>query len=167
MSYTPTFSYQGGANPIIDYPRLLISDTVQFAADGTTPVYVFSDQEITSAESIVMGIQQSAQFFNTPAGPTGGGTLGSYLPNLPVPYYRVAGMLLNSMAANKSKLSSVMQLLDVKLDSSKAAKALQDQAKAYFEMDDNSGAFVIIEQVNDSFSFASRFWKTWQRQTAT
>jgi len=114
-----------------------------------------------------MGIQQSAQFFNTPAGPTGGGTLGSYLPNLPVPYYRVAGMLLNSMAANKSKLSSVMQLLDVKLDSSKAAKALQDQANAYFEMDDNSGAFVIIEQVNDSFSFASRFWKTWQRQTAT
>ena len=166
MSYTPTFTYNGGANPIIDYPRLLISDTQQFGADGITPVYVFADQEIMAAESIVMGIFQSGQFFNTPSGPTGGGTLGSYLPNLPVPYYRVAGMLLNSMAANKSKLSSVMQLLDVKLDSSKAAAALQKQAQAYFDMDDNSGAFMIVEQVNDQFSFIDRFFKGWQRQTA-
>ena len=166
MSYTPTFTYNGGANVPNDQIRLLVSDTVQYAADGTTPIYIFSDQEINSMIYVVTSTFQSAQFFNTPSGPTGGGALGSYLPNLPVPYLRVAGMLLNSIAANKARLSSVMQLLDVKLDPSKAAKALQDQAKAYFDADDNSGAMVLIEQVNDQFSFQDRWWKGLQRQTA-
>jgi hypothetical protein len=53
----------------------------------------------------------------------------------------------------------------VKLDASKAAKALQDTAQRYLDMDDNSGAVVIIESVNDYFSFRDRFWKQVQRQS--
>lgn len=166
MSYTPIFTYNGGANPIPDYVRLLISDTQQFAADGVTPIYVFSDQEISAMCSIVQGQFQSGMFFSTPGGPPGGGAMGSYLPSPPVPYYRVAGMLLNALAANKSRLSSVTQLLDVKLDPSKAAVSLQKQAQAYFDADDNSGAFVVIEQVNNDWSFRDRFWKQWQRESA-
>ena len=48
----------------------------------------------------------------------------------------------------------------------KDGKALHDQAEAYREIDDNSGAIFIIEQVNDQFSFYDRFWKQIQRQTA-
>jgi hypothetical protein len=164
-----TFSYginTGQPNPPVDYPRLLISDTVQFAANGTTPIYIFSDQEILSMEQIVMGQFQSSMFFSTPGGPPGGGTLGATLPSQPIPYYRVAGMLLSSLAANKARLSSVIQLLDVKLNPSLASKALMDQAQSFFDQDDNSGAFVVIEQVNDQFSFQDRYFKEWQRQSA-
>jgi len=164
-----TFSYginTGNPNPPIDYPRLLVSDTVEFDADGITPIYIFSDQEITAMESIVQAQFQSSMFFNTPTGATGGGTLGTYLPAIPIPYYRVAGMLLNALAANSARLSMVTQLLDVKLSPGVAAKALKTQADAYFEQDDNSGAFMIIEQVNDAFSFRDRWWKSWQRQSA-
>lgn len=163
-----TFTYGinlGNPNPPVDYPRLLVSDTVQFAADGVTPIYIFSDQEILAMESIVQSNFQSAQFFSTPGGPPGSGSPGSNLPAQPIPYYRVAGMLLNSLASNSSRLASVTQLLDVKLNPSLAAKALRDQAQSYFDQDDNSGAFVIIEQVNDSFSFTDRFFKQYQRQS--
>jgi hypothetical protein len=71
------------------------------------------------------------------------------------------------MASNKAYLASVQQLLDVKLDPAKASNALRAMAKEYLEMDDNSGAFMIIEQVNDQWSFRDRFWKAWQRQAAS
>lgn len=163
-----TFTYGinlGNPNPPVDFVRLLVADTVQFAADNITPIYIFSDQEILAMEAIVQSNFQSAQFFSTPGGPPGAGSFGVNLPPQPIPYYRVAGMLLNSLAANSSRLASVTQLLDVKLNPSLAAKALKDQAQAYFDQDDNSGAFVVIEQVNDSFSFADRFWKQWQRMS--
>lgn len=161
----PTFTYGYGSNPVIDYPRLLVSDTQQFAPNGTLS-YVFADQEILAMEAIVQGQFQSGMFYSTPGGPPNGGTTGNYaLPNIPIPYYRVAGMLLMSIASNKSRLASVMQLLDVKLDPSKAASALRETAQAYLDQDDNSGAFVIIEQVNDPASFRDRFWKQWQRQS--
>jgi hypothetical protein len=158
MPYTPTYSYSGGANPVPDFPRLLVADT--------GPTFVFSDQEISAMISIVQGQFQSGMFFDAAGGPPGGGTLGAYLPSQPIPYYRVAGMLLSSLAANKARLSSVVKLLDVTLSADKAAKALMDQAKAYFDADDNSGAFMIIEQVNDSFSFRDRYWKSFLRQGA-
>lgn len=164
-----TFTYginTGNPNPPIDYPRLLCSDTVQFAADGITPIYIFSDQEILSMEQIVMGQFQSGMFFSTPGGPPGGGSLGAYLPPQPIPFYRVAGMLLNALASNSARLASITQLLDVKLSPGLAAKALKDQAQSYFDQDDNSGAFVVIEQVTDAWSFRDRYWKTFQRQGA-
>jgi hypothetical protein len=145
-------------NPQIDYVRGLISDTQEFAEDGVTPIFIFSDTEITMFTQMQAAFGwQSTQFYSPPA--------GAFLPSSPTGYLRIAATMLTSIAANKARLSSVLQLLDVKLDASKAAKALQDTAQRYLDMDDNSGAVVIIESVNDYFSFRDRFWKQVQRQS--
>lgn len=151
-----TFSYQFGANPAIDWPRLMISDTVQFASDGVTPIYVFADQEIAAITLIVQAQFQSAQFYSPPS--------GQNLPTQPVPWLRVAAALLDCIAANKAKLASITRILDVSLDPSKAAKLLMDQAKAYRDADDNSGAFFVIEQVSNEWALYDRYWKQVQRQ---
>ena len=57
----------------------------------------------------------------------------------------VAAMALDSMAANSAKLAGVIELLDVKLSMKDASKLLSDKANGYRELDDNSGAFFIIE----------------------
>lgn len=155
-----SFSYNFGANPPIDYPRLLISDTQQFAADGVTPIYVFEDAEITAATNIELAVWQSPQRYSA-----GGGTNTLAGTNI-TPWRRIAATLLDSIAANKARLASITQLLDVKLSPQFAAKALREQAQALRDADDNSGAFVIIEQVNNQFAFRERFWKTIQRQGA-
>jgi hypothetical protein len=158
-----SFSYGLGlnppvANPPIDYPRLLVSDTKEFASNGTTRIYIFEDAEIQAAALINGAVWQSAQFYSGPA--------GTYLPPTPVNYLRTAALLLDSLAANRSRLASIKQVLDIKLDPAVAAKNLKDQAQAYRDADDNSGAFIIAEQVNDQFSFADRWWKQIQRQAA-
>jgi hypothetical protein len=154
MSYVPTFSYDP-ANPAIFYPRLLISDTVQFGKDGVTPIYVFSDQEIQAMTTIVTLNWQSAQFYSPPA--------GQQLPGNPIPYMRIAAGLLDCIAANKSKLASITRILDVELSPSVAAKMLREMAQEYRDVDDNSGSFCLIEQVNDDWSLISRYWKQVQR----
>jgi len=152
-----TFSYQGGLNPPIDYPRMMISDTQQYEPDGVTPGYVFADQEIQAATQIVFSPFQSSQFYTPPQ--------GQYLPQgVVMPWFRIAAQLLDCMAANKAKLASIKKILDVQLDSSDAAKFLQAQAKAYRDLDDNSGAIFIIEQVQNEWSLYSRYWKQVQRQ---
>lgn len=145
-----SFSYRSGANPAVDYPRLLISDT-------QPENHIFEDEEIGSATAIQNSTFQSGMFYS--------GVGGATLPTTATSYLRVAALLLDSLAANKSRLSGITQLLDVHMDPSKAAKALSDQAKNYREVDDNSGAIMIIEQVNDVFSFRDRFWKVLQRQS--
>lgn len=156
-----TFSYGPNAspptsNPIIDFPRLLVSDTQEFDAKGNT-IYIFSDQEILNMYQIMAANFQSSMFYSPPA--------GQNLPQQPVSYLRVAAYLLNAVAANKARLSSVIALLDVKLDPSKASQALCDTAQQYLDMDDNAGAFAIIEQCHDYFSFRDRFWAQVQRQS--
>jgi hypothetical protein len=157
-----TFSYGPAAspptlNPPIDYVRGLIADTQQFAPDGVTPVYIFSDQEIQMFSQMQAQFGwQSTQFYSPPG--------GQFLPYAPTAYLRIAATMLRSIAANKARLASIQQLLDVKLDASKAAAALETQAQAYLDMDDNSGAIAIIEWCNDYFSFRDRFWKQVQRQ---
>lgn len=146
--------------PQIDFVRLLVSDTTEFAADGTTPIYIFSDQEVLGAGQIELAVWQSAQFFSTQQGQVSFGTT-------PYPYRRVAANLLDALCANKSRLSAVQQILDVKLSPEKAAAALASQAAALRKADDESGAFTIIEQVNDVFSFRDRYWKSIQREFAT
>ena len=146
-----SFSYQFGSNPAIDYPRLLISDTQDSG-------HVFEDSEITAATNICALQFQSGQFYSYPS--------GANLPSAPVPYLRVAALLLDALAANKSRLASVKQLLDVRLDSSDAADQLRKTAAEYRDVDDNAGAFMIIEQCNDYFSFSDRWWKQVQRQAA-
>jgi hypothetical protein len=155
FSYGPTSS-PPTLNPPIDYVRLLIADTVEFDAQGN-PVYIFADQEIQAMTKLQTSTFQSSMFFSGPA--------GRFIPPTPVAYLRVAAYLLQSMAANKAKLASVQKLLDVTLDPSKAAAALNKQAQAYLDMDDNTGAFFIAEQVNDMWSFRDRFWKQVQRQS--
>lgn len=143
-----SFSYDFSANPLVAYVRLLIADT---QAPG-----IFSDEEVTAAYSIQASQFQSGMYFS--------GAAGLNLPNQPVSYLRVAALLLDSLASNAARLASVTKLLDVTLGPDKAAASLRAQAKQYRETDDDAGAFVLIEQVNDSFSFADRYWKTWQRQ---
>ena len=154
-----SFSYGAGSNPAIDYPRMLISDTQQFAPDGVTRAYVFEDSEITAAATIASSFWQSSQFFS--------GTLGTpTFPTSPSQYLRTAAMLLNSLAANSARLSIIKQVLDVKVDSTDAAIQMRETAQMYLDMDDNSGAMAIVEQVTTVWSFKDRFWKQVQRQTA-
>lgn len=147
-----SFSYSFGANPNIDYPRLLISDT-----DAANPV--FQDAEIIMFGNLVASVWQSSMFWTPPSGQ-------ATLPTSPVNYLRVAALALDSLAANSSRLAGVIQLLDVKLSVDKAATALRDQANQYRTVDDESGAFVIIEQVTTDWSFRDRFWSQWQRSAS-
>jgi len=101
---------------------------------------------------------QSSMFFSGPAGQIN-------LPQTPSNFLRAAALALNSLAGNSSRLAGVIGLLDVKLNLAAAAKALQDTAQRYLDMDDNSGAFAIAEQVNTVWAFRDRWIAQLQRQT--
>lgn len=159
MAFVGTFTYQGGANPPIDYPRILVADTIQFGPDGVTPVFAFWDQEIQAATAIELAAWQSGMFW---AGPQG---LASFTNTNVVPWRRIAATLINCLASNQARLSLISQQLDTKLNPG-AVKDMQAQAAALREADDNSGAFAIIEQVNDNFSFCDRYWRSVMRQSA-
>jgi hypothetical protein len=78
--------------------------------------------------------------------------------------YYSAALLLFSLAANRSRLASVIQILDVRLSPAEAAKELRATAKEYIDYSENSGAFAIAEMVNTPFARRERLWKQWQRQ---
>lgn len=143
------FTYDFTSAPQISYVRLLIADT-----DPSCPI--FQDDEITAAYAIQGNVWQSSQFYS--------GSDGAFYPSSPVSYRRVAALLLDALASNKARLSSVTQLLDVKLDPSKAATALREIAQGYRDEDDN-GAFAIIEQVNNDWALRDRWWKQIARQS--
>ncbi len=145
-----SFSYNFGANPSIDYPRLLIADTVDTD-------HIFEDSEITAIAQ-VQGLQWQSGMFYSPPG-------GANLPSSPVPYLRVAALLLDCIASNKARLASVSRILDVNLNTGISAKALREQAAEYRAIDDDAGAFAIIEQCRNVFSFRDRFWAQVQRQS--
>ncbi len=151
----PMFSYNScdGTQNQIDFVRLLVSDTQSLN-------HVFEDSEILGAYQIQAAQFQSSQFYSFAA--------GQNLPQQPLSYLRVAALLLDALAANKSRLASIKQLLDVRLDASDAAIQLRATAKGYRETDDNSGAFFVIEMVQqgDPFSFKDRFWSQVQRLSA-
>lgn len=153
----PTFTYNYGSNPPIDWPRLMASDTVQFAADGTTPVFAFYDEEIRALTVIESQVWMSGQYWSGL-----GGT--QTLPSNPIPWNRIAARMLDSLAANTARLSQISQILDVKLNY-QAAQEMRAQAQALRDLDDNSGSFFIAEQVNNIFSFRDRYWATVQRQS--
>lgn len=152
-----TYTYDFDTDPLVAYVRLLIPDT-SFLPNVSPPQMIFSDQEIAAFYTIQGNVFQSAQFFS--------GAAGRNIPFLPVSYVRVAALALDTLANNKGKLGNVIQLLDVKLEWSKAAQILRDGAKNYREIDDDSGALMIIEQTNTDWSFQDRWWKQWQRQSA-
>lgn len=158
-NYVGTFSYQGGDNPPIDFPRLLVSDTNQFGPDGVTPIFAFWDQEIVAATKIEMAVWQSGQFWSGPMGVT------PLRNSQVIPWRRIAATLIDALSMNAARLNQISQMLDVKLNPG-AVKDMQAQAAALREADDNSGAFVIIEQCNDYWSFIDRYWRTVARSSA-
>jgi hypothetical protein len=145
------FTYNYGANPPIDYPRLLIADTKDIG-------HVFEDSEIMAATTIVTLQYQSGMYW---AGPQ-----GANLPQNPVSYLRIAACLLDCLASNYARLANNLKVLDITMNVQAAAQELQKQAKAFRDTDDNAGAFMIIEQCNNDWSFADRWWKTWARFSA-
>jgi hypothetical protein len=158
LALTMSFSYGAGSNPPIDYPRMLISDTTQLGPQGQR-VYAFEDSEIMAAYQIESFVWQSSMTYS------GTGGVNQFSPPPNAPYRRVAATLLDCLASNQARLAIVSGILDVKINGA-AAKQMQDQAKYLRQVDDESGAFVIIEQVNDWPSFRDRWWKTVQRQMA-
>ena len=146
MSWTYNFT----SNPSVAYVRLLIPDT-------DTLHQIFSDEEINAFYNIQASMWQSSMFWSPPSG-------NSTLPSQPLSYLRVAALALDTLGNNSARLAGVLQLLDVKLDTSKASQLLHESAANYRSVEDNAGAFVIIEQVNNDWSFLERFWKQVQRQ---
>lgn len=145
-----SFSYNFVTPGFTDYIRALISDTQEVN-------HIFEDEELSMFGFIASGVWQSAQKYSGFAGQ-------ATLPSNPVNYLRTAALALDAVASNKARLASIKQLLDVKLDSSDAAIQLRAQAQEYRDVDDNSMAFVIIEQVQrNAWSFQERFWSQIQR----
>lgn len=143
-----SFSYNAGSNPTIDYPRMLIGDTV----DAN---HIFEDSEILSAYAIQQATVSSSMAYTFPG--------GKALPSSPVSYLRVAAILLKSLASNRSRIM-VSKLLDVNITPAQTAKALRDQANDWLDQEDNAGAFAVIEQCNTGWSFIERFVAQIQRQ---
>lgn len=135
--------------------RLLIADT-----DSTA--YIFSDAEVQAS----LDMTGSGSFYVSGQAAQTGANIQS--PPIPLVYsvYRAAGVLLRSLASNKSRLASVAELLDVKLSISSAATALKAQAQDYDDYEANRGQFMVAEWVNDSFSARERWTKTLLRQQA-
>lgn len=137
----PTYTYTYGDNPIIDYPRLIVSDT--------GPDWIFADQEIMAGyqiDSIAVIL------------PVSGGLGNTITQTFGTPSYRrCAATLLDSLAANAGRLSNVLKVLDIEINVAKAASDLRAQAKALRDVEANSGAFAIAEVVNDEFSARERW----------
>ena len=144
-----SFSYV--PNTTIFYVRLLIPDT-----QAASPI--FADEEIQGFLNINAMTWQSSMFYAYQ-----GGRL--QLPCTPSNILRAAALALNALAGSASRLGAVMGLLDIKLNGAAAAKSLQDVAQRYLDMDDNSGAFAIAEQVTTVWGFRDRWLAQLQRQT--
>ena len=150
---TATYNNCDGSQPAIDFVRLLIRDT----GEGSPVVYIFSDNEILAFISINAAVWQSSMFFSDVAGRT--------LPTTPSNYFRAAALALNALAGSSARLAVIQGLLDVKIDGAKAAAALRETAQRYLDMDDNSGAIAIAEQVTTVWSWRDRFIAQIQRQS--
>ena len=145
-----SFTYNTNPFDDISYVRLLIPDT-----DSANPI--FSDEEIDAFYAIQRAQWQTGMFYSYPA--------GQNLPAQPVSYLRVAALALDSLAGNQARLAGVIQILDVKLEGSKASQMLREQAKGYREVDDDAGAFAVIEQCTTQWGFIDRYWSQVQRQS--
>lgn len=141
-----SFTYTPGT-PVF-YVRSLIPDTI---SPGQ-----FSDEEINGFMQINQMQWQSSMFYSYPAGAIN-------LPQTPSNFLRAAALALNVLAGLAAK-QAVSKLLDVQLNGPASAKALGDRAQAYLDMDDNSGAFAIAEQVNTVWALRDRWNAQIQRQ---
>ena len=135
-----SFSYNSGTNLQIDAPRMMIGDT-----DSTHAI--FQDEEILMAYQIDQAICVN------PVAVLAIQTFGN------VSFRRAAAVLLDALAANKARLSAALQVLDIRIDASKAAQELRKTAQAYRDTEMNSGISGIAEQYNTEFAGRERIWK--------
>lgn len=140
------FTYDFGSLPVLSSVRLLVADT-----DPDNPI--FADAEINQALYLE---SSTALYVSGMSSATG--SVGPPPVNVQSPY-RAAALLLDALAANKSRLAAINQLLDVKLSPEKAAQELRATAKEYRETEANAGHFAIAEMVYDQFSARERVWK--------
>ncbi len=143
-----SFTYSPPAPTLVNLVRLQVADT-----DSTHPV--FQDEEITMAASLETGGYMAASSSSS-------GSVISTINNASA--RRVAACMLDALAANKARLSAALEVLDIKIDPSKAAQALQKQAAYLREVESESGFFAIAETVYDPFTWRSRVWNEWLRQ---
>lgn len=158
MPATYTYDNCDGSNFPVDFVRVLIPDT-----GGNTNLpnsgFIFSDQEILAFMQInqLQG-WQSSMFWSYQG--------GAFLPTYPSNYFRAAALALNSLAGNQARLLAIASILDVKLQGvQQVVAAIQATAQRYLDMDDNSGAFAIAEQVQTTWNFIDRYWSQVQRQS--
>jgi hypothetical protein len=145
---TMSFSYVPGTS--VFYIRSIIPDTL---APG-----IFSDEEITGFQQINQFTWQSSMYSSYQAG-----TL--QLPATPSNIMRAAAIALNTLAGLGARNAVVTKLLDVQLGGAASSDALAKRAQFWLDMDDNSGAFAIYEQVNTVWAFRDRWLAMLQRQT--
>ena len=158
MAATYTYRNCDGSQNSIDFVRVLIPDTGGNASLPNSG-FIFSDQEIAAFTNInqLQG-WQSSMFWS--------GQAGAFLPSYPSNYFRAAALALNSLAGNQARLLAIAQLLDVKMQNvQQVVAAIQATAQRYLDMDDNSGAFAIAEQVQTTWNFIDRYWSQVQRQS--
>lgn len=145
-----TYAFMDGSNEPIDTLRGLIADT-------TDAGHVWEDSELLGFVRLQAMQFQSGMGYNAPN--------GQNLPASPVSLLRVAALMLDATANNEARLTGLVKLLDVTLDRSKAAAMLHSQADSFRKIDDESGAFAIIEQVFTGQGMRDRFWREAQRQS--
>lgn len=142
---TCMFTYDVTTN--IGKVRLLVADT-----DATKPI--FQDDEVQAS----LDLEQLSVFI-----PITG--------NIPTPLFnnqpsvrRAAATLLDVLAANKARLAGALKVLDIQIDTSKAAAELRATAKALRDTEANMGHFGVIEMVQGQFSARERWAKEMLRR---
>ena len=153
MGLTTPFTYNPQNPTDADIVRQLIPDTTNTLQQPA----IFNDYEINNLFTIQARVFQSSMFYSPPA--------GRNIPMSPVSLLRVAAIGIDIIASNSAQLALITKLLDVNLNPAAAAKILTDRADKYRQIDDESGAFAIIEQVNTTWAFYDRYFKQIQRQT--
>jgi hypothetical protein len=145
-----SFTYDFTTAYDISVVRLLIPDT-----DSANPI--FQDAEINvflqmeSSQNVIVG-------------------LSGYNPAVPVTqiysYRRAAALGLMALAGSKSRLGGMLKVLDIQIDTTKAAAMLKDQAKEYIDQEANAGYFAVSEMVQNQFSMRERLYNMALRQLA-
>ncbi len=146
-----SYFFCDGTNDQIDLIRAMIGDTVSAG-------HTWEDSEILGFYRI-QGLQsQSSMKYS--------GVAYANLPTSPVSVLRVAASMLDAQANNAAKLAAVTKLLDFEGSAKEAAAIFHSQADALRTVDDESGAFIIIEQVKTVWDQGDRWWKQVQRTQA-
>lgn len=140
------FTYDFNTDPELSQVRMLIADT-----DPAN--VIFSDDEVWQA----LNMENSQNLMHLGTG---------YGVAVPLVYsvWRAAALLLDTLASNTSRLAGALMVLDIKLQTGEAAIQLRSTAKEYRDREMNSGAFAVVEMVNDDFSWRNRIWNQMLRQ---